>query len=389
MYFSNMNKLFPLLIVLSTIFSCTDPKVHSSESTSPPTKNQKVVIAYVAGWNEIQAENIAAEKLTHINYAFCNVYDGLAQEGKNDSTRYEYSKRDSINYLELHKLKSRNKDLKIIGSIGGWTWSGGFHDAVLTPESRKRFTKSVVDYMLKYNLDGVDFDWEYPSLEGNHNAFGPEDKPNFVAMLKGVREALDSIESQTNIHYITSIASGGFDEYVDANDMGKAAKYLDYVNIMTYDFHGGWDSTTAHHTNLFDSDSSGRSADKAIRKHVEAGIPINKLVMGIAFYGRNWKGVTNENHGLYQQASGGGKGHSFKSLDTLIGKHGYNRYWDSTAQAPYLWNADSSIFVSYEDEQSIKAKCDYVNKNEMLGVMFWEYSEDVNGKLLDAIGESL
>lgn len=384
-----MKKLLPFLTLAIISFSCSNSSQESTQDISSDKEKQKVVIAYIAGWNEIKAENIAAEKLTHINYAFCNVYDGLAQEGSNDSNRVEYEKRDSINYLELHKLKARNEDLKIIGSIGGWTWSGGFHEAVLTVTSRVKFTRSVVDYMIKYNLDGVDFDWEYPSLEGNHNPFGPEDKPNFVAMLKKVRQALDSIESKSGKHYITSIASGGFDGYVDANDLGNAAKYLDYVNIMTYDFHGGWDSTTAHHTNLFSSDSTQASADRAIKKHVSAGIPLSKLVMGIAFYGRNWKGVANENNGLHQLASGGGAGHSFKSLDTLIGKLGYERYWDSTAQAPYLWNADSSIFVSYEDQESIKAKCDYVNKNDMLGVMFWEYSEDVDEKLLDAIDEGI
>lgn len=376
-------------IISLLIVSCQSEKSSVVQEEIISEKKEKVIIAYVAGWNDFKADDIAAEKLTHINYAFCNVYDGLAQEGNGVDDKEEMALRDSINYIELHKLKIRNPTLKIIGSIGGWTWSGGFHDAVLTPESRKTFTQSVINYFNKYRLDGIDFDWEYPSLEGNHNPYGPEDEDNFVAMLKGVREALDSIGVSKNTHYITSIASGGFDEYVDHNSLGKAAEYLDYVNIMTYDFHGGWDSTTAHHTNLYSSDSVSLSADRAVRKHVEAGIPINKLVMGIAFYGRNWKGVVSDNNGLYQLATSGGKGHSFKSIDTLVGNYGYVRHWDESAQAPYLWNADSSIFVSYEDEASIQAKCDYINKEDMLGAMFWEYHEDADLKLLNAINSGL
>lgn len=365
-----------------TFFGCQSNKKELSADRAKSNKDYKI-IAYVAGWNDFESEDIDAEHLTHINYAFANIINGKVSEGEGKAER------DSLNYIKLRSLKNRNPNLKIIVSIGGWGWSGGFSDAVSTDSSRKILTKSAIDYLNKYDLDGLDFDWEYPSLPGIGNPHKPEDKDNFVLMLKSMREALDSLSKETNKAYLTSIASGGFDEYIDTNDLGEAHKYLDFVNIMTYDFHGGWDSITGHHTSLYNSKDGELSADRAVKKHVEAGVPIEKLVMGIAFYGRSWKGAASNKNGLYQQATSGGGEYPFKRIDTLINKHGFVKYWDEIAQAPYLWNADSAIFVSYDDEKSIKKKCDYIKEKNMGGAMFWEYSTDVNNKLLHVIHQEL
>lgn len=371
------------------LISCQQNQT-AHEVVQEDTLSSYKVIAYVAGWNDFDPEDIAVEKLTHINYAFCNVYDGLAQEGDSAEVRQWARTADSLNYLKLHALKKRNPELKIIGSIGGWTWSGGFHEAVMTDSSRKLFTQSVLDYMTRHSLDGIDFDWEYPNLMGNYNPYGPEDTDNFVAMLKSVRLALDEWEKETGKHYTTSIASGGFDDYIEANKIGEASKFLDFINIMTYDFHGGWDSTTGHHTNLFSLEEGSMSADQAVKKHVEAGVPINKLVMGVAFYSREWRKVDVSNGTIIGAPAGsGGSGFAFEALDTLIGKYGYIEQWDTVAQAPFIWNADSSAFLTYDNPRSIKAKCEYIKAKGMGGAMFWEYSEDADEKLLDAIVDNL
>ncbi len=378
---------FAILALL--LVSCSTAPSEERVSEEIDTSDYKV-IAYVAGWNDFESDDIAAEKLTHIHYAFCNVYDGLAQEGDSVEVRNWSRTNDSLNYLKLHALKKRNPDLKIIGSIGGWTWSGGFHEAVLTDSSRAAFTQSVLDYMTRYSLDGIDFDWEYPNLMGNYNTYGPEDTENFVDMLKSVREALNEWEEETGKHFTTSIASGGFDQYIEANNIGEAAKHLDYINIMTYDFHGGWDSITGHHTNLYSLEEASISADQAVKKHVEAGIPIDKLVMGVAFYSREWRDVNISNGAVIGAPAGsGGSGFPYRELDTLIGKYGYIEQWDSVAQAPFIWNADSSAFLTYDNPRSIRAKCDYIKAKGMGGAMFWEYSEDADEKLLDAIVDNL
>lgn len=382
-----------LVLIVTGFFACQQEKKENKESVVQKEEQpklfdkEKYVIAYVAGWKDFKAEDIPVDKLTHINYAFGTVIDGVVTEGEGNQ------KRDSLNYVQLHKAKELSGGrVKLLGSIGGWLGCKGFHDAVKTPEGVALFTKTSIEYIQRYNLDGIDYDWEYPALEGAHNPYGPEDKENFIAMLKSVRDTLDKMEAESGKHYITSIASGGFDEYIDVNDIGEAAKHLDYVNIMTYDFKGGWDTTSGHHTNLMSTNELEMSADRSVKKHVEAGVPINKLVMGIAFYGRSWKGIKLENKGLYQQARTGGGGYSFSKIDSLLSveKSGFEKLWDSAAVAPYLYNETDSIFLSYEDEMSVKAKCDYVDKSDMLGVMFWELSEDTEDrKLLEAIDQNL
>ena len=152
---------------------------------------------------------------------------------------YEGSK--LIRKFNIEPLKS-NPNLKILVSIGGWTHSKGFSEAVSSPQGIQKLTQSGIEYLIKHRLDGLDFDWEYPGLPGDNNPYRPEDKENFVLMLKSVREALDSLGSINDTHYLSTIASAGFKEYLDVNDLGQAQKYLDFINIMTFYSLDGLDS---------------------------------------------------------------------------------------------------------------------------------------------------
>jgi chitinase len=341
------------------------------------------IVGYIAGWKGVDLEKIHAQKLTHINYAFANVVDGVVIEGEGRA------KQDRENLSKLRSLKSINPDLKILISIGGWSWSGGFSDAVLTEESRKKFTDSAIDYLIRHDLDGLDFDWEYPGLPGNNNIHRSEDKENFVLMLKSVREALDSLGALKNTYYLNTIASAGFKKYLDVNDMAEAQKYLDFINIMTYDFIVQGTNPTGHHTNLFAAGRDKRSSENAVLDHVNAGIPIEKLVMGMAFYGRSWQEVNPENNGLYQMGKGW-KGFPYNEIEELIAGGNYVRYWDDSSKAPYLWNPSEKIFVTYEDPESIFNKVQFIKKNKMRGAMFWEYNEDSEERtLLNAVYNGL
>jgi len=364
------------------VFSCDSKNqaVSLTETLNPQYK----IIGYIAGWNGVDTSKIDAIKLTHINYAFANVIGGKVVEGEGRE------KEDKENLVKLNSLKSRNPDLKILISIGGWTWSKGFSDAVLTQESRKLFTASAIDYLIRHDLDGLDFDWEYPALPGDNNPYRPEDKDNFVLMLKSVREALDSLGSLDNTHYLSTIASAGFKEYLDVNDLGQVQKYLDFINIMTYDYivQSSRD-TTGHHANLYTLDPNGRSSENAVTEHVAAGVPIEKLVMGMAFYGRSWKDVNHENNGLFQFGKGA-KSYSYSAISDLTKDSSYVRHWDENAKAPYLWNEKERIFVTFEDDQSIAEKARFIKNHKMGGAMFWEYSEDTEEHtLLNAVFENL
>lgn len=352
-----------------------------------------IVNGYVGGFRGlVDTDAISAEKLTHINYAFVNVKDSMAF--------LTNLRTDSTNFRKLNELKKVNPDLKILISIGGWSWSGNFSDAVLTPTSRKLFAKTSVDIVREYNLDGVDIDWEYPAMRGAEgNVYRPEDKRNFTLMFKDIREELDKLGKETGKYYQLTAAVGGSKAFVDNTEMAEVGSILDYIFVMTYDY-GGRNGTIGHHTNLYSSekDGGGSSADQSIKDFMVAGVPAHKLVLGAGFYGKAWVAETAYNNGIGQKrvhsgqnqgvAQGQGGGYT-KIKDTMIGQNGYKRFWDKRAKAPYLFNKDTKVFVTYDDEKSINEKIKYVKKHNLAGIFFWEYFSDPQEYLLNIIDRKL
>lgn len=384
-----MNKLAYSIAVLAilTIFTgCLSKSNHS--------RNEKdyMVVAYVAGYRDFDFSTIDVSGITHINYAFANIRDG---EVVFDTTEIDGKKLASTDIEKLNSLKKKNPDLKILVSVGGWTWSGGFSDAALTEKSREKFAQSCADFIRKYDLDGIDLDWEYPNQPGAGNTYRPEDVGNFTLMLKAVRGAIDelAINEGRETPYLLTIATGASENYVKNTQLGEIDKYLDFLNIMTYDFYNGYHTVTGHHSNLYPSaspDMDKTSVVNAVDLHVEAGFPIEKINLGIPFYGRIWKGVKpGDNDPLFKEAETAGMGIDYSNFYQDINANGYERYWDESAKAPYLWNEDEKIFISYEDEQSIQYKIEYLKEKGLGGVMFWEYSADNNQQLLNAIAQNL
>ncbi|WP_408641423.1 glycoside hydrolase family 18 protein [Spirosoma telluris] len=361
----------------------------SSHVAAQTSSKRYVLIGYVSG-NGWTKEQIEARKLTHINYAF-------AVPAKNGELA-PISTKDSANLAALTSLRSINKDLKILISVGGWGGCKYFSDAALTDASRRKFANSAVSFLKKHKLDGVDIDWEYPAQIGAGNIFRPEDKANFTLYLKAIRDRLDEqgkADKRTGSnHYLLTAATGGDTAFVNHTNLGEAQKYLDYVNIMTYDLYHGNDKVTGHHSPLAQSkkgDQSRNSSISAVEGHIRAGVPAKKIVLGIPFYGRGWADVRPVDNGLYQPSTGK---HSFISHDELadkyINKNGFVRYWDADAKAPYLWNATSHTFISYADAESFGPKLDYVKKKGLGGIMFWEYIYDLKHKaLLDPVVNGL
>jgi chitinase len=348
--------------------------------------SEKAVIGYIYSPNRpLVPSEVAAEKLTHINYAFANIKDGLMVEG--------YAG-DAENYRTLNSLKERNSKLKILVSVGGWTWSGGFSDMALTAQSRKRFIDSAAAFLDRHHLDGLDVDWEYPGQKGLNNTNRPEDKENCTAFLAETRAALDKAGAAAGKRYLLTMATGANDSWIEHTEMDKAQASLDFVNLMTYDMAGDWDPVTAHHSPLFSNPASpnGQSCARSVERFMAAGVPANKIVLGAPFYGRAWGDAPPANNGLYQPGKPVGVRlrTNFRDIKAnLEGKDGFVRYWDDISKAPFLYNAEKRIFISYEDEQSISLKGGYVKERGLAGIMFWEYSGDSEGKLLDAINRAL
>lgn len=348
---------------------------------SPEAHNGPAIIAYVFPRNQlIQPGDIAARKLTRINYAFANV-----QEGKVVLA----SPVDAPNLATLVGLKKENPSLQVLVSAGGWLWSGNFSDAALTRENRARFIESAVTLIVRHNLDGLDIDWEYPGQVGAGNRFRTEDKRNYTLLLEGLRKRFNREQRKLGRPLLLTIAAGANDDFLEHTEMRKVARWVDTVNLMAYDYYTpGFDTTTGNHAPLYTdpADPKQISADTSLRHFEQAGVPANKLVLGVPFYGHMWGDVPPANHGLFQH--GLPVPHAFARYQDIVGtmlNSGFTRFWDSASSVPYLYNAEKRQFVSYEDPQSLAQKCAYVQRMHLGGIMFWEYGADASGALLDTI----
>ena len=327
---------------------------------------------------------IDAQGLTRINYAFANIKDGRVVTGFAS---------DAANFALLTGLRKENPSLTVLVSVGGWLWSTNFSDVSLTRQSRTRFIQSVMDFFNRFDLDGLDIDWEYPGMVGAGHPFRSEDKRNFTLLLKELRKRFDRETRKGQRRLYLTIAAGSSAEYLAHTEMKKVQKYIDTVNLMTYDYvEPGSDPLTGHHAPLFTNPADARnySADASVQAFDQAGVPAEKILLGLPFYGHLWGEVADHDHGMMQPGKPIPNAYApYSAIAATILNQGFTRYWDPIASVPYLYNSEMHIFVSYEDTESIAAKCRYVLTQKLGGVMFWDYSGDPAGVLLGAINQSL
>ena len=368
-------QFFVLLSVAFAMIFCMAMK-------KPVNKTKPVVIGYVGGYRGlVDTSLLDVTKLTHINYAFINIKNGMAFLN-NQFT-------DSVNLVSLSRLKQKNPLLQILISVGGWSWSENFSDAALSDSSRKVFAKSAVEIVRKYQLDGVDIDWEFPGMQGEEgNIFRAKDRSNFTLLFQAIRIELDSLAKQTGARKLLTTAVGAFASFLKHTEMGKVQKYTDYINLMTYDYFP--DKTGRHHANLYAAkkDSHEDAGVNAVKLFLAAGVPSNKLVLGIPFYGRIFQMKEDATIGIGDQVAEHihAKGFAFIK-DSMLNQAGYKAYRDSIAIAPYLFNSETRMFITYDDEWSVRVKCQYVLEHILAGAMFWEYDDDKKGYLLNVMND--
>jgi chitinase len=365
-------------LALALCLSLTGPLAGAAQ---PGSLARPVVVAYVFPRDgALKPGQIDPHWSTRINYAFANIKEGRMVTG---------SDLDAPNFAYLTSLRKQNPSLTVLVSVGGWDWSGGFSDAALTEQSRQAFIESVMAFLKSYDLDGLDIDWEFPGLPGAGHKFRQEDGANFSLLLKELRGRFDKETATTHRRLYLTFAAGAMEEYLQHTEMAKAQEFVDTVNLMTYDYsEAGSDRIANHHAPLFTNPASPKkeSTDGSVKAMEAAGVPAGKIVLGVPFYGHLWGQVGATNHGLFQPGKPvAGDWASYASISGNLLGNGYVRYWDPVAKAPYLYNAEKQIFVSYDDPESLAAKCDYILKNNLAGVMFWEYSGDPSGTLLRTI----
>ena len=370
------------LCLLFILASFCSPTVFAHDKR-PPSKPE--VVAYVFKRNDvIQPGEIAAGKLTRINYAFALIQGGEIVNG--------YAN-DDQNLAALVALKRENPSLTVLISVGGWLGSGNFSDMALSKQSRHLFLDSVVRFIDRNQLDGLDIDWEYPAQPGAGNRFRPEDRHNYTLLFKEARKRFDKEEKRLHRRLFLTTAAGALSDFLANTEMAQVQKYVDTVNLMAYDYYEpSDDQITGNHAPLFTDPSDPRkiSADQSVRDFEQAGVPVSKIVLGVPFYGHSWGEVDDVNHGLFRPGKPVKNAFAhYGSIQATMINNGFTRYWDSAASVPYLYSADKKIFVSYDDPESLALKCKYVLDHKLGGMMFWEYAADPTGALLDAIDTGL
>ena len=334
------------------------------------SQNNIKVLSYYSG-NPASLDSFNINQMTHIIFCF----------GRLSGNQFKVrTARDTAVIQKMVSLKSKNPQLKVIMSLGGWGGCQTCSDVFASRKGRRQFVQSVKELHEYFGTDGLDLDWEYPTVSGfAGHKFSLGDKKHFTKLVKKLRK-LDS-------KYELSFAAGGSKRYLDsAVEWKKVMKKVDYVNLMSYDLVGAGSKTTGHHTALYSTPEQQRSADFALQYLTKLGIPTKKMVIGGAFYGKIFEEVDSTNNGLYMP--GKFKGSVFyKNIPRQVSADsGFVYHWDDVAKAPFMYNPVKRQFYTYDDKHSIELKTKYVIDHNMGGIMFWHLGEDTfTDGLLDTI----
>lgn len=347
--------------------------IAKAQPPSPPR-----IVGYVV--DGPQAPVITPGKLDVINFAFAQV----------DEQHRVFLPGDTApgNLRQLVALRGQQPSLRIVLSIGGWG-AGHFSEAAADPASRAAFSDSALALLRQYDLDGLDIDWEYPTLPGPGISHQPADRRNFSLLLETLRARLDAeTAAHPGRHYLLTIAAAE-GEFAQGLELRRIARSLDWINLMTYDFYGSLTPTTGHHAGLAPTPGApagARNAQAAVDEYLAAGVPASKIHLGVAFYGRRFGDVAAGRDGLLQPFASDGGFISWRDIaETRLDQPGWARHWDAQAQAPSLWNATTRQFITYDDPQSLQAKMAYIRGKGLGGVMYWEYRQDRDEELLDVL----
>ncbi|PSL55034.1 chitinase (glycosyl hydrolase family 18) [Saccharothrix carnea] len=401
-----------------------------------------------------------AAKLTHLNYAFGNIdpvnltclhgvtkgtspdpQDPNQGDGAGDAEA-DYSRPfgaaqsvDGVgdtgweplrgNYNQLRKLKAKHPHLKILISLGGWTYSKYFSDVAATDAARKKFVKSCLDVYIKGNLpvynaaggpgtaagifDGIDLDWEWPGAEGHAgNHIGPDDKQNNTLLIEEFRRQLDELGGQAGRRYELTAFTPADPAKIEAGwDLPQVAKSLDIFNVQGYDFHGAgsdnsWEpNRTGHQGNLYadvdDPYPFHFSVENAVNAYTSVGVHPRKITIGLAFYGRGWQGVqAGAKNGEWQSATGAAPGQFAEEAGTrgysnlLASVPGCAVHHDEAALATSCFTGNGGQWWTFDDVWAIQKKTAWLKQRGLLGAMIWEMSGDTaNGTLINAVDAGL
>ncbi|KAI5465166.1 glycoside hydrolase superfamily [Mariannaea sp. PMI_226] len=370
------------------ILALSEPGETVAQQTQkfPRTAPEYVNSIYFVNWGiyqrNYQPRDLPASSITHVIYAFLNVgadgtvysadpYADLEKHYEGDS--WAESGENAYGCVkQLYLLKKANRKLKVLLSIGGWTWSTNFPVVASTATTRDKFASSAVAIMKDWGFDGIDIDWEYPASDA--------EAANMILLLQAVRDELDSYASQhaSGHHFQLSIAAPAGQEHYEKLSMPGLNNLLDRVNLMAYDYAGSWSDVAGHSANLYANnenlESTPFNTDSAVKAYLNGGVSSEKLVIGMPIYGRSFEGTKGIGQAFFGEGSGSWENGAWDYK--VLPKVGATVVYDDKAKACYSYDVNTQELISYDTPQIVRKKVAYIREMALGGSMFWEASSD-------------
>ncbi len=425
----------------------------NEENNNNSNPQDYVVGTYFVEWGvygrNYHVADMPAEDLTHVLYGFIPIcgpntslqsanpsgYSALVQQcaGKPDYSVVVHDKFAALeksypgdqwddpirgNFGQLMKMKQQHPHIKVLPSVGGWTLSDPFFHLAGNATHRATFVNSVADFLRTYRFfDGVDIDWEFPGGGGANAALGDgSDYEAYADLMRDLRQALDNLETELDKELYLTSAIGASPQKIANVNYTRAQMYMDYIFLMSYDYYGAWNTELGHQTALYDysyNQQDGFYTTASVDSLIMQGVPSQKIVVGVAMYGRGWSKIqggsidnpftgsgtstttwqgeqVNKVNGTWEDGVLDYKDivNNYLGGTQGTGINGYQYYYDETAEAPYLWNYSNGSLITYDNPRSTRAKGNYVQQHQLGGLFSWEIDAD-NGDMVDAMNEGL
>lgn len=344
----------------STYFQEPQDTVSNENLSSLPARPGQV-FCYLTSWSakrpgagKFDPSNVDPMLCTHIVYAFATLKDYQLSEGTDD---------DPENYEKVIALREKNPDLQILLAIGGWAFgSTPFKELTSNTFRMNQFVYEAIEFLREYKFNGLDVDWEYPR--------GSDDRKAYVDLLKELRVAFEGEAKSSGLPrlLLTAAVPASFEAIAAGYDVPEISKYLDFINVMTYDFHGQWERVVGHNSPLYPLEATTGhqkklTVDYSAREWVKQGAPKEKLLIGMPTYGRSFELVNASQFDVGSPASGGGKPGKFTNeagflsyyeICNFLAADNTTLVWDSEQQVPFAYKGDQ--WVGFDDERSLKTK---------------------------------